>query len=310
MGDRLDVTIIVVSYNTRELTLECLASVMKETEGLSFEVILVDNASSDGSAQAVREAYPEVLVHALNENLGFGAANNLAAEQARGEFIVLLNPDTQVLDNAIGEIVAHARSIDSPGIIGGRTLRTDGSLNPTSCWGAPSLWSVICEACFLSAVFPRNVVFDPRSLGRWARDTEREVDVVSGCFQLIPKTLWLRLGGFDRQFFMYGEDVDLSLRATKLGFQPRITPAATVVHVGAASEPVKEDKLVRLLGAQRRVIRLHFPRWQRGLALRIQMLGTFLRRSAGATLKMLGQSERFPSSGAWLSVWQRRAEWR
>lgn len=300
---------IVVSFNTREFTLSCLRSIFRETRDLRFEVIVVDNASSDGSAEAIRAAFPQVTLLAPERNLGFGVANNLAAKSARGEFIVLLNPDTQVTSDAVGEIVRYARTRSEDGIIGGRTLRADGSLNPSSCWGRPSLWSVFCRACFLSSIFPRTRLFDPTSLGRWKRDTERDVDVVSGCFLSAPRRLWRRLGGFDESFFMYGEDVDLSLRSMKLGANPRITPKATLIHVGAASEPVKEDKLVRLIGAHRSIMRRHFPRVQALCALRIHTCGVIVRYALARVVAVCGLAGRLSGSAAWIGVWRRRAEW-
>ena len=179
---QMEVTAIIVSYNTRELTLECIASIYDQTKLEPIEVRVVDNASSDGSAQAIRDRFPEVHLYDLDENLGFGRANNLAALDARGRFIVLVNPDTRILDGAIESLVRYARTQPDAGLVGGRTLREDGSLNPSSCWGAPSLWSVFCRASCLSSLFPRTRMFDPTSLGRWKRDSEREVGVVSGCF--------------------------------------------------------------------------------------------------------------------------------
>lgn len=305
-----DATIIVVSFNTRALTLECLASIYRESTALSFEVIVVDNASSDGSAAAIAESFPDLALHALERNLGFGAANNLAAADARGEFLVLLNPDTRVTDDAVGAIVRHARSLPAPGIIGGRTLFADGTLNPTSCWGAPGLWSTFCRAACLSSLFPRSALFDPTSLGRWQRDTEREVGVVSGCFLLIPRALWRRLDGFDEAFFMYGEDVDLALRAKQLGFGSRITPTATVVHVGAASERVRADKLMRLMGAHRRIMRKHWSRPRAALGLRLHAAGVLARVVGARLLRRLPRAGRFSGAAVWIEVWRRRSEWR
>ena len=306
----LDATVIVVSFNTRELTLACLASVYRETRGLQFEVIVVDNASSDGSAEAIHDEFPVVRLHALDRNLGFGAANNLAASSARGEFIVLLNPDALVTNDAVGEIVRYARGRAAVGIVGGRTLREDGSLNPSSCWGAPSVWSVFCGAFFLSSVFPRSRFFNPIGLGRWKRDTEREVGVVSGCFLLLSRQLWRRLHGFDESFFMYGEDVDLSLRAAQLGPRPRITPSATVVHIGAASEHVKEEKLVRLMRSHRAIIKIHFSPLSRFLALSIHLAGMALRDLGARAIRLGNASVRYPNGAAWGKVWSRRDEWR
>jgi len=306
----IDASVLVVSYNTRDLTIACVRSVLEQTRESSVEVIVADNASRDGSAEALRERFPDITVLALEENVGFGAANNRAAALARGRHIVLVNPDARILDGAIDRLVRRADELPGCGILGGRTLNEDGTLNPTSCWGAPSLWSVFCQASCLSTLFPRSRVFDPTSLGRWERDEERVVPVVSGCFQLVPRALWDELEGFDERFFMYGEDVDLSLRAARSGARPRIVPEATVVHVGAASEPVKADKLVRLLRAQRQLLRKHWrgPALTAGLAL--VSFGVRVRAFGSASLAPLGLAGRFPGARAWAGAWKRRSEWR
>src|SRR5947207_213624 len=185
-----DLSILVVSYNTCQLLRDCLASVYQETGGTAFEVVVVDNASDDGSADMVATEFPAVRLFALDENLGFARATNLAADKAVGEFLLLLNPDTTVLDGATGRLLAFARRHPADGVYGGRTVRPDGTVDPSSCWGAPGLWSVSCFALGLSALFPRSRLFDPESLGRWERDSVRHVDVVTGCLMLVPAALW------------------------------------------------------------------------------------------------------------------------
>src|SRR5437868_6036428 len=123
----MDVSILIVNYNTRELTLECIRSVYEQTKALSFEVILVDNASTDGSADAIAEDYPEVQLIRLERNIGFAAANNVGARSACGKYILLLNPDTVILDNAVYTLAAFAAGHPSAGLFGGRTISGDGA---------------------------------------------------------------------------------------------------------------------------------------------------------------------------------------
>ena len=139
-------SVIVVSYNTRAMTLDCLASLRDETRA-DFETIVVDNASTDGSAEAIAAAFPEMVLLAETANHGFAGANNLAARRARGEYLLLLNPDTLVLDGAVDRLLAFARARPEAGIWGGRTLYGDRSLNPASCWGRMTLWNLFCRAC-------------------------------------------------------------------------------------------------------------------------------------------------------------------
>ncbi len=306
----MDATVIIVSYNTRALTLSCLASVFQETAKISFDVVVVDNDSHDGSPKAITEAFPQVQVLALEENIGFAAANNLAARESSRRYIVLLNPDTVVLDRAIERLVQFADSLDADGIVGGRTLYPDGTLNPTSCWGSPTLWSLACRSLGLSTLFRGTSIFDPESLGRWQRDTEQVVDIVSGCFLLIPRRLWDRLGGFAEEYFMYGEDTDLNIRARKLGHLSRLTPSATIIHLGGASEPLREDKLVRLLTAERKLLRHHWRRSLRLVALPLHSFGVWLRSLPARTTAFAASRRRLSNADSWRRAWTRRSEWR
>lgn len=302
-------SVIVVSYNTRELTLRCLETLARETRRIPIEIIVVDNASSDGSAEAIRSACPQVHLLALKDNIGFGAANNLAAESARGEYLVLLNPDTEVLDGAIDRILEYALRTRAEGILGGRTLFADGSLNPSSCWGAPTLWSGFCQAVGLTTLFPRSALFDPRSLGRWPRDAEREVDIVSGCFLVLPRKLWQQLEGFDPRFFMYGEDVDLNLRASRIAPRARIVPEATIIHHGAASEPRKGDKLVRLCRAQCQLMRLHWSPLRSAIGVRLLLFGAGLRALGSRTMRAAKRQRGSADERPWEKVWSSRRDW-
>jgi GT2 family glycosyltransferase len=240
------------------MTLACLRSVLEQTKGISFELIVVDNDSNDNSAQAISEHFPAVRLITSSENLGFARANNLAAEKAKGTYLLLLNPDTVVLDRAVQKLHTFACQHPFNGVYGGRTLYGDNSLNPTSCWKQPSVWSLFCYATGLVSIFRRSVFFDPESYGSWQRDSVREVDIVTGCFLMIEKKLWDQLGGFDPLFFMYGEDADLCLRAVELGAKPIITPEATIIHYRGASEKVHSDKMIRLFLAKEQLVKRHW----------------------------------------------------
>jgi GT2 family glycosyltransferase len=249
------VSIIVVSYNTRDLTLACLRSVIEQTKSVSYNLVVIDNASQDGSANAVAEAFPQVQLIRSEQNLGFAAANNLAAQIVNGRYLLLLNPDTVVLDGAVDRLLAFAHSHPQARIWGGRTVFEDGSLNPSSCWGRQTCWSLTTQALGLNVFFPNSTAFNPECIGGWPRDSIREVDIVSGCFFLIRRDFWNQLGGFDPAFFMYGEEADLCLRAKAFGSRPMITPKATIVHLGGASERIRGDKITKVLIARTRLMR-------------------------------------------------------
>ncbi|WP_166260763.1 glycosyltransferase family 2 protein [Marinobacter salicampi] len=303
------VSIIVVSYNTREMTLACLRSVFAETHSFEFEVLVLDNASEDGSASAIEADFGDrVRLIAKKTNLGFAAGNNVAAKQAAGEYLLLLNPDTVVLDNAVDKLLSFARSRPDAGIWGGRTVFSDGALNPGSCWSRQTLWSLASQMSGLSSVFRKNSMCNPEGMGSWNREGVRYVDIVSGCFLLIKRELWLQLGGFREEFFMYGEDADLCLRAHKLGSRPIITGSSTIVHYGGASETVHADKLVRLLKAKMLLIQTHFPGYSRWLGRRLLALWPLSRFWAYSLLSQVGRSFTVRRS-MWGDVWRRRSEW-
>ncbi len=305
MPSKPSVSIIIISYNTREMTLECLRSLVAETT-VNYELIVLDNASEDGSAEAIGAEFPEAILLAETSNHGFAKGNNIAIERATSDYILLLNPDTLVLDHAVDHLLSFAHGHPEARIWGGRTLFADHSLNLASCWARMTLWSLFCQSTGLSKALRNSTLFNPEAMGGWLRDSERNVDIVSGCFFLIGRRDWQQLGGFDKVFFMYGEEADLCLRAqAQLGARPRITPTASIVHYGGASEKVKADKMVRLLSAKTELAKRHFPKWQRPLAKGFLALWA-LSRATGLTL-LRARSEQAHS---WRNVWHRRREWR
>ena len=298
-----ELTIIVVTYQCKDQARACLASIFDATVGVSFEVVVLDNASDDGTAQMIREEFPQVRLLALDENIGFAAGVNRAADVAGGEYLLLLNPDTVVHPGAIERLVTFARSHPEHGIYGGRTLNPDGSINPGSCWGRPTVWSLVCFASMLSTAFKRSRLFDPESLGHWERDTVREVDIVTGCLLLIQRALWNELDGFDHRFFMYGEDADLALRAAKAGFRPVITPDSVITHEVGASSKARADKMILLFQSKATLVRKHWNAAKRPVGLGLLWLGIGLRALfASVTSHRKSRSE-------WPLVWQARRRW-
>jgi GT2 family glycosyltransferase len=187
----VEISIIVVSYNTKELTLDCLRSIYNSKISESYEVIVIDNASADGTAAAIRTEFRErILLISANINYGFASGNNEAARIARGSYILLLNPDTLLMAGAVDNLMQFSRKYPDAGIWGGRTLFPDGSLNPASCWQRQTLWSLTSQALGFSSLFRRSTIFNPEGIGGWNRAGQREVDIVSGCFLLIKRDLW------------------------------------------------------------------------------------------------------------------------
>jgi N-acetylglucosaminyl-diphospho-decaprenol L-rhamnosyltransferase len=303
-------SILVVSYNTKNLTLECIASIFEQTRITPFELIVWDNASTDGSVEAIRGvAGGKMRFIESKRNIGFAAANNRAAEMATGDRLLLINPDTIVLNGAIDFLVSFSDKFPSGGIWGGRTLFKDGSLNPSSCWGRQTVWSLFCQAAGLSVVFRGTDTFNPEGIGGWNREGTRAVDIVSGCFLMISRKLWVNLGGFREEFFMYGEEADLCLRAHKLGAHPLVTSEATIVHYGGASDRVFADKVVRLLKAKRLLIDMHFGPSTQRIGRCLLFLWPVRRYLTHALLAVIGRSASIDSRDAWLEAVKRYRDW-
>jgi GT2 family glycosyltransferase len=291
----VDVSILIVTYNCGEAVRACLESISEHTHGVTFEIVVVDNASTDGTAELIRSEFPGVRLTASETNTGFARGVNLAATAARSEYLLLLNPDTIVMANAIPNLLDFARRQPHNGVYGGRTLTPSGDVDPSSCWGQMSPWSLFCFATLLTTAFKRSRVFDPESLGRWERDSVREVGMVTGCLLLVSRSLWRELDGFDPRFFMYGEDADLSLRASKRGLRPVVTPDSVIVHEVGTSTKSRPDKLILVLQGKATLIRKHWPGPQRVFGLSMLWLGAAVRALLG--------------SAAWRHAWASRRLW-
>lgn len=308
---KIDLSILIVSYNTRAMTLAAISSIVAETRDVSYELIVVDNASTDGSAEAIAAHPAKPRLIALTENIGFGRANNLAGEYARGDAVLLINPDTVVLDRAIDRLFAFAQANKRALIWGGRTVFADGSLNPASCWGRITVWNLLTRATGLTGLFPRSALFNPEAYGGWDRGSVREVDIVSGCFLMTPRPIWLALGGFDPAFFMYGEEADLCLRARRFGARPMVTPEATIVHYGGASEATRAGKMIKLLKAKATLIDRHWPRGTVEFGQSLLMLWPLSRFVAHALRQRIqGDEASRTAADTWKAIWDARDDWR
>jgi N-acetylglucosaminyl-diphospho-decaprenol L-rhamnosyltransferase len=303
-----EVSVLLVGYRTRDEIDTCLRSLDEGAAGLDIEVVLVDNASGDGTVEHVRAQFGSVVVIALEENIGFGRAVNLAASHARGEYLMLLNPDTRVRPGAVRRLRDFARSHPHAGLVGGRTLTDDGTTEPSCCWGRPTLWSTFCFASGLSTAFPGHRWFDPEAMGGWDRDSVREVGVVTGCLVMVHRDVWQALGGFDERFFMYGEDTDLSLRAREAGYRPVITPDAEVVHTIGASSSVPTNRRVMIMRGKVTVFGLHWGTAGARLGTAFLLTGVALRATLARAKQALGRSRTTPQD-TWVGTWQRRREW-
>lgn len=304
---QVDVSILIVSYNTREMTVECIESIFDQTTSHTFEVIVIDNDSQDGSADAIEERCPRARLVRSNENLGFARANNVAAEHASGRRILLLNPDTLIIDGSIDRLVDFADKNPDRLMWGGRHVFRDGSKNPYNCWADYSVWTVFCACTGLSRIFSGSSLFNPRPYPGYDRMSVKEVDIITGCFLLMDTTLWNELEGFDDSFFLFAEEADLCVRAREAGARPLLTPDAVLIHDGGGSSPIKsEDRRILLLKAERQYHRKHLGRVGAPVACLLIELRVILLALTGE-LQRVFTGKRNPRAS--FNLLRRRREW-
>jgi GT2 family glycosyltransferase len=225
-------SIIIVSWNTRNLLADCLESVSLDlsTSHLSAEVVVVDNASHDGTADMVRSRFGWARLIANSDNLGFARANNQALRTTTGRYVLLLNPDTRLEPGALQTMVGFLDQHPFAGAIGSRLLNEDGSLC-TSCQPAPTLTREAWRLFHLDRVYPLAVY----SMDNWSPDAPRPVDVIQGASMLLRRSALERVGPLDEDYFIYSEEVDLCYRLRRSGWQIWWVPQATVLHYGGRS---------------------------------------------------------------------------
>ncbi len=234
MTQTLDVSIIIVSWNTRDVLRTCLASIYSAAGPVSFEVIVVDNASRDASADMVATEFAGVRLIRNVDNFGFAAANNQGLEFASGRYALLLNSDTVVLDGAIAEAVAFSDRTPDAAIVGCRTIFPDGRMQ-RNCFLFPSVVNIFLTVTKLSQRFKAHPFFGRYRLGWWDYQSEREVDGVAGCFMLVRQSAIERVGPMAEHYFMYAEDADWCWRFRKAGYTVWYTPQPCIVHLHDAS---------------------------------------------------------------------------
>ncbi len=275
MSDRSRFSVIIVSYQVRDLLLRCLATVAAQ-EGVEVETWVVDNASEDGSGGRVKSAYPSVRLICNSENLGFARANNQALAQARGDFLALLNPDTELPENALATVAEVFNRHSRAGAVGLALLNTDGSPQP-SCHSFPGVMNLALEATGLHRLAILFRIGSP-TVAPVPRGGEGPVDWVSGACLTLRREAYSRVGGLNEDLFMYGEEMDWSWRARLQGFETVFSSAARVVHHGGASgEGLRGELFVRNVEARLAFLRKYRGEWCAALTREFMVVGSALR---------------------------------
>ena len=250
----MKLSIIVVSWNTRDILADCLCSVYEHPPTVPFELIVVDNASSDGSADMVRQQFPQARLIASEENLGFAQGNNLAVPLCQGEHILLLNPDTVVKPHALQTLVDFLDQHPQAGAVGSMLLNPDETLQP-SCHPAPKLSRELWRLFHLDTVYP----YGRYHMHRWSTSQPREVDVIQGASLLVRKEILDKIGFLDGDYFMFSEEVDLCFRLQKAGWKLYWEPASRVIHLGGQStRQVATEMFLQLYLGKLKYFRKHY----------------------------------------------------
>ena len=236
----MKLSVVIVNYNVRYYLEQCLLSVEKALCGLNGEVFVVDNASTDDSMTYLKSRFPWVRYIENRENLGFSKANNQAIVQARGEYVLLLNPDTIVGERSLRECIDFMDGHPQVGVCGVGMLKVDGSFAPESRRGIPTPFVAFCKMSGLSALFPKSRLFGRYYMQYLNKQSINPIEIVSGAFMFIRKEALDKVGLLDETFFMYGEDIDLSYRVLKAGYQNYYIPTSILHYKG---ESTKKDSI-------------------------------------------------------------------
>jgi O-antigen biosynthesis protein len=285
----VQLSVIIVNYNVRAFLENALLSVQKAMFGVTGEVIVVDNASGDGSADMVRQKFPDVRLIANRQNVGFATANNQALRESKGEYCLLLNPDTIVQETTFRAMIGFFEQHPDAGLAGCRILNPDGSLQLACRRSFPSPWVAFTKISGLSSLFPSSALFGRYNLTYKSPDETYEVDAISGSFMFARRAVIESAGYLDENFFMYGEDLDWCYRVGKAGWKVYYVHATQIIHFkGESARRSSIDEVKLFYDAMRVFVRKHIRRgWTADLILRV---GIALREAAaffGRSIKPL-----------------------
>jgi hypothetical protein len=235
----MNLSIIIVNWNSTDYLRRCLASIYRETKGISIEVVVVDNASRDDScARLIRDEFPSVVLHCSSKNLGFARGSNLGYDLSTGEVLLFLNPDTEIQSDVFTRMVKGLGSASSAGAIGSRLLNSDGSLQTSCIQSYPTIINQLLDSEFLRNKFPTSPLWGTQPLFARAANPAC-VDVISGACLMVKRGVFAQVGKFDDSYFMYVEDIDLCRRITGAGYTIHYMNDCEVIHHGGKSSAVQ-----------------------------------------------------------------------
>ncbi|MBE9492392.1 MAG: glycosyltransferase [Bacteroidetes bacterium] len=256
----MKLSVIIVNYNVKHFLEQCLLSVRKAIKETAVEVFVVDNNSVDGSVRMIRQKFPEVHLIANTENKGFAMANNQGIRKSKGEYVLLLNPDTVVEDDTFRKIISFMDEHPEAGGLGVKMINGKGNFLPESKRGLPTPDVAFYKIFGLSGLFPRSKTFGKYHLGFLDKDQVHQVDILSGAFMLLRKSVLDKTGLLDEAFFMYGEDIDLSYRIIKAGYKNYYYPGTRIIHYkGESTKKGSLNYVMLFYNAMVVFAKKHFP---------------------------------------------------
>jgi GT2 family glycosyltransferase len=227
----IDVSVIIVNFNTVLLLRECLMSLEKADMGIySAEVIVVDNGSVDGSIEMVKKEFPSILLIENKENTGFAKANNIGIKKSSGRYVLLLNSDTEVNHRTLSVMVSYMDTHSDVGVSTCKLLLRDGSMDPACHRGAPTPWAAFSYYLKLEILFPHSSMFAQYHQTYKNLSTTHDVDIISGAFFLVRREVIEKVGSLDEEYFFYGEDMDWCIRIKRAGWRVVFNPTVTILH--------------------------------------------------------------------------------
>ena len=270
-----DASVIIVNWNAKQYLMTCLESIERHTHAVTAEIIVVDNASSDGTAEELRKRYPDVKLIESDVNAGFAKGNNVGIERATGRYICLVNPDVEFLDDCLGKLCRYMDLNQKVGICGPKILNKDGTIQ-YSCREYPSLWNNLCFALGLHRLFPQIAFFSNELMSYFDHNELREVDALSGCFMVARREATNEVGLLDDSFFMYSEDVDWCRRFHDKGWKVVFNPETEAMHYGGGSS---ENVSVRSAVEQERAILQYWSKHHGAVRTRLIRVILFIKHA-------------------------------
>lgn len=286
----MKLSVVIVNYNVKFFLEQCLHSVEVAIKGLESEVFVVDNNSVDGSVEMVAEKFPNVKIIANNENTGFSKANNQAILQSSGEYVLLLNPDTVVEHDTFSKSVAFMDSHPDAGGLGIKMVDGKGRFLPESKRGLPTPVVAFYKIFGLSALFPKSKIFGQYHLGYLDKEQTHIVDVLAGAYMMLRRETLDKTGLLDEDFFMYGEDIDLSYRITKAGYKNYYYPGARIIHYkGESTKKSSVNYVFVFYNAMVIFARKHFSQKNARLFSVLIHLAIYLRAAIAVLYRLLNK---------------------